>query len=348
MLNLNLEMNSESTGRERRPQPGYDLPARLCDLPIGTRFLSYSSAPSWGLPDEWQTGTLLWASQCGCEIWWDGDKAPTRCAAELDVYILDDPTLSPDEAEQAFWTYTQYTHSETGEGYTMNTEQVAGLTGAAKALIAQINFQYKGLVSALEGDNKAQAQTIMSRLDKKFYEAKQTHTPVPDPPTELAEYTPLVEAIERYKGQVKEESEAAQVKKESAQEKQNARAVAIEKHATEQATQKAERPKRTKPAGDAKLHPCLDGCGAMVKGNFAMGHDAKLKSLLLKLEKGEATPELIPEPCLDLVKLKAGEPIVERDHEGKPKGEPKKTWQIIEAPVRFPGRDDVKLTHRED
>jgi hypothetical protein len=43
---------------------------------------------------------------------------------------------------------------------------------------------------------------------------------------------------------------------------------------------------------------CLCGCGAEVSGRFAQGHDAKLKSVLLKVARHEAGPPAIPEEAL--------------------------------------------------
>lgn len=44
-------------------------------------------------------------------------------------------------------------------------------------------------------------------------------------------------------------------------------------------------PKAAKAPKESKMGPCLDGCGAMVKRptNFVPGHDAKFKSILLKV-----------------------------------------------------------------
>lgn len=43
--------------------------------------------------------------------------------------------------------------------------------------------------------------------------------------------------------------------------------------------------------------PCLCGCGRVVMSgrNFLPGHDAKLKSVLLKVERGELDESAIPE-----------------------------------------------------
>lgn len=83
------------------------------------------------------------------------------------------------------------------------------------------------------------------------------------------------------------------------------------------------------------LNDCLDGCGAKVKGNFAMGHDAKLKSLILKVERGEKAQSEIPDVAQDLIKFRKGE-VMEEVIDGK-----KVRTQLFEctqSPVKLPGR----------
>lgn len=52
---------------------------------------------------------------------------------------------------------------------------------------------------------------------------------------------------------------------------------------------KATKPARAKASsGDNK---CKCGCGGATGGNFVLGHDARFKGLMLKVERGELTPE---------------------------------------------------------
>jgi hypothetical protein len=103
--------------------------------------------------------------------------------------------------------------------------------------------------------------------------------------------------------------------------------------------------KAPKPNKEKVLKPCLCGCGTMVSGNFKMGHDSKLKSLILKIERGEEDMKLIPDIAQDLVKFKKGDLVTETDG----KGNKTKTQQYIctAAPVKFPGRPEVALTQRD-
>lgn len=342
------ERRAPMTGR------GYSFSVPLESLPIGTRFMLYTETPSWGLLDDMQFGTLLWVGSGSCEVWFDSAKEPCRVTGGMDVWILDEEPLGWELTEQYFWYNTNYPgkgiegRELTAEEKEQMAEQVAALSGQAKALIARYNYQLKTLQEALDSDNKAQASVIMTRLDKCILEAKQTNVPLPDPPEALAGYTPLIETLTKAREEQasKAQTAAAKIEAASGGDAKAARAIAVDRHKTEAKTEKAAR--EPKPKAEKKLRPCLDGCGAMVPGNFAMGHDAKLKSLLIKVERGEKPLTDIPEIVLDLVKIQKGEAIQERDGQGNPKGEPKQTYRITAAPVRFPGRDDVALTKRED
>lgn len=104
-------------------------------------------------------------------------------------------------------------------------------------------------------------------------------------------------------------------------------------------------PGAVKPKKDKVLQSCLDGCGQMVGGNFAMGHDAKLKSILIKIEKGELEQSAVPEIVQGIVKFKKGESedIIK---DGKKVGKIQH-MVLLAAPVRFKDRPELTLTTRE-
>jgi len=71
--------------------------------------------------------------------------------------------------------------------------------------------------------------------------------------------------------------------------------------------QQAEPPKAKQPKPKAKaepeppeLHPCICGCGKMVKGRYAQGHDAKVHSWIGQVEKGEMTEENLQAKGVDV------------------------------------------------
>jgi len=53
--------------------------------------------------------------------------------------------------------------------------------------------------------------------------------------------------------------------------------------------------RKSKTSSKAKaareMRDCACGCGGKTLGYFSMGHDARFKGWLLRIERGEATPE---------------------------------------------------------
>lgn len=79
---------------------------------------------------------------------------------------------------------------------------------------------------------------------------------------------------------------------------------------------------------------CLCGCGLETGGKFCPGHDARVKGMLLKVERGEMKAADLPATLVPHVKF-AGKSATA----GKEDGD----YRIIQAPVKFPGRDDIKV-----
>jgi len=61
-----------------------------------------------------------------------------------------------------------------------------------------------------------------------------------------------------------------------------------------QATAVSPGPRPPKVKKEKVLKPCGDGCGEMVGSNFRSGHDARYKSMVLKVERGEMKIEELP------------------------------------------------------
>jgi len=77
-------------------------------------------------------------------------------------------------------------------------------------------------------------------------------------------------------------------------------------------------------------HKCLCGCGRETSGLYAPGHDAKVKGILLKIERGN----LEKSDCPNTVA-----PFVKWSGQWKSKG-----FKLAAAPVRIPGRGEVENT----
>lgn len=70
----------------------------------------------------------------------------------------------------------------------------------------------------------------------------------------------------------------------------------------------ARKTKRAKRSGKVKFQPesCLCGCGGPLKKGrmFLQGHDAKLKSLVLRVKAGKAQRSEIPRAALPILRSK--------------------------------------------
>lgn len=166
----------------------------------------------------------------------------------------------------------------------LSLDQIGELTmatpnPAAANLIGRFKFQ----VIALAGDNAEKASTAEERIPKLLKESVDKGIALPAPSTfghEALDGHPLFESFKF--GEAKAKSTPAQNDEAKAAEANQASAEA-----------KAQKKSPTAKAAVAKKviepHPCLCSCGATLtgKGNFVPGHDAKLKSRLLKFERGE-------------------------------------------------------------
>lgn len=94
-----------------------------------------------------------------------------------------------------------------------------------------------------------------------------------------------------------------------------------------------------KPKKEPKLpttQDCLCGCGLETGGKFRPGHDARVKGWLSKVEQGkyEGGFDALPETL---------KPHVKMGGSAKTAGTENQTYRILQSPVKFPGRDDIKV-----
>lgn len=216
------------------------------------------------------------------------------------------------------------------------------ITMEAKAIVAlqkRYEFWHVKQNSALETENNEGFETATTNIAKCEEEAKEAGVTLAAPGAAKAAL-PEVASTTAGTGKTKSKS----VKGAEAVAAKTA-AVAADKAAG--TTPGATKVKKEKKA--PTLRPCLEGCGAMVAGNFQMGHDAKLKSLILKIERGEEGQETIPDIVQDLIKFKKAELEKVMDKEGKLK-ETIQHYTCTAAPVKLTGRaeGEFKLTKRTD
>lgn len=101
--------------------------------------------------------------------------------------------------------------------------------------------------------------------------------------------------------------------------------------------------KATPKKGEAKVakakklpstQNCLCGCQLETGGKFRPGHDARVKGWLKEVEMGKKKLSELPEPVQAVVKF-AGKAATA--------GKEGSDYRIVQSPVKFPGRDDIKV-----
>lgn len=232
-----------------------------------------------------------------------------------------------------------------------------------RTIVVRWNFQLKQLVGALEGGNDARAEQARKAIIKVADDA--TEQGMTSLPSEV-EFSPILQgdsvftldevarllvaapavAMSKNLGVSAGENErntsmATSVNEapvagsvQDGKQKAKAKAAAAKQTSGASTPAPAKEKKAPKPLND-----CLDGCGAKVKGRFAMGHDAKLKSLILKIERGDEARDTIPEVAQPYVSFVKGETEVQKIDGKDVKVQ---LYNCTKAPVRFPGRSDIE------
>jgi hypothetical protein len=218
---------------------------------------------------------------------------------------------------------------------------MATINPAAQNLLTRFKFQLQQL---LKGGDKQKA-TAIERLGKILTESteKSIQLPAPSGLGFGAVADNEVFADYEFAAVTQENSATPKVvgKPTKAQQGEATAAEAVAaakaKKAEKDESKAASKPKREKKV--IEPHECLDGCGQVLvtAGRFKPGHDAKLKSIIQKVERGELLMEDIPDAAQDLVKFKKGEELVEKDGKGKVVSKTQ-TYICIESPVKLPGR----------
>lgn len=213
-----------------------------------------------------------------------------------------------------------------------------------QAIVTRFKFQLKALQGALTDDNAKNVEIATKRLVAIKGEADAADFQLPAPSDvgfgSLDEQVAADGALSAFDGYEFAEAPAAapatngEVAAEDDPTMPKASKTAKERAKEAKAAKGAAGVKAPRVKKERVQKECLDGCGTLVYGKFAPGHDAKLKSLILKAERGEAAVSDIIGDAADLVKFRKGP--------APSKGE-KQTFICTQSPVKIPGRDDVKF-----
>lgn len=296
-------------------------------LTVGDRFACHFpvSLISDTEPDHVTCGTVLHLGVGSIEVITDGSRDTERWALEVPVFQIN-------EGERIIMA-TVKSVTPVAAPVAAQPSNLAGLKGSFLSRIAaQEKLKTAGLeAGTAEGMDKAakadekidaiRAEAEAKGVDLTTKAQAKANGHAPEPAATIA-------------APVKVKPTKAQAGDEAASK----RAAALAAHKAASATPRVKKEK--------VLRPCLDGCGAMVAGNFAIGHDAKLKSVIGKVERGELDRGDVPEVAQGLVKFIKGELMVSKD----PKTNVTTKTQLLictAAPVKIPGRDGFTVTMRE-
>jgi hypothetical protein len=212
--------------------------------------------------------------------------------------------------------------------WTMNSE------AQEKAIRARYQHQVGQLAKAREAGDEGKAEVVEAKVAAIVTEAEALgiNLAVEAKPVEAVVVAAKgakakVTTVGKGKVEVKEETEdrAAKLKEANAE-----RLAALRQ---KKAAQKEAKPKKEKKMEATR--DCLCGCGTETGGRFAAGHDARVKGLLLKVERGDEPKSAINETLAQYVKF-AGKSATA--------GKEGSDFRIAAAPVRFPGRPEIAYT----
>lgn len=318
-------------------------------LPPGSRFCMRTPAV-WGLPETRVYGELLWYNALRARVLLAGQtkeiafkdseekvrvfNADGSCETSWPLEITVEPleynqgaghAPNPDVRSQDYWQASE------GRLTTMDDSKVTQATG----IQARYDYNVKLLKKAQDAGDGAKAAVIESKLagllkeasDKditlKTMDAAEEQEQIRQEQTEDAAPAPPAAA----KKAVSSKPGATTKKPVSVRGAEQAAAMASIDKAKQKADGKAEPKAAAKPRSS---HDCLCGCGKETLSLFAPGHDARVKGIILKVERGDLDRDAIPDMCQPFVSFK-----------GKWKTD---GFTLTKSPVRIPGRPEIEHT----
>lgn len=223
-----------------------------------------------------------------------------------------------------------------------------------KALKAKYVFQTKALADATEAGDLAKAELAQGRIDAVIAEAEaaginlvtaatadsepRAQAASADKPSTPAPGTTTAAEKAQTEGSKLKEANAIRkadlAAKKAMADKAKADAKA-EKEAAKSEKQKQKEADRAARMANA-TRDCICGCGAETSGLFKAGHDARVKGILLNVERGT-----FPGGFAALAETL--KPYVVFDGDAETAGKDDSTYRLIQAPVKFPGREEIAV-----
>jgi hypothetical protein len=213
-------------------------------------------------------------------------------------------------------------------------------TAQATGIQARYTYNQKQLIKALEsGDNgkiellQGKIAAIVSEAEQKgvnLVDVDEDAAPAPKPKPTPAASKAVSASAPAVSGKAKVQAKLAATAKGSNNSNSSTKAAAADPEAAAAMTAldkgKDKAAGKKEPPKPRRTHDCLCGCGQETLSLFAPGHDARVKGILLKVERGELTRDAIPETVAPFVKFKGKHGT--------------KDFVMTACPVKIPGRSN--------
>jgi hypothetical protein len=201
------------------------------------------------------------------------------------------------------------------------TDQSSVSTAQATGIQARYTYNTKALAKALEAGDDAKIEMLQKKIEAIVSEAEGKGINLVD--VEEDKPKPAATAAPKPSGKAKVQAKLAAVVKPNGKAPDPEAAAAM--NALDKGKDKAAG-KKAEPKPLKRTHDCLCGCGQETLSLFAPGHDARVKGILLKVERGELTRDSIPESVAPFVKFKGKHGT--------------KDFVMTACPVKIPGRSN--------
>lgn len=198
-----------------------------------------------------------------------------------------------------------------------------------KALQAKYQFQTKALAEAEAARDESKVATAKSRLEQIEVQAGEAGVTI----ATLQEVPAAGVTTVTGKGATTKAPDAGG--KKTLKEKNAERVATL---AAKKAAKPKPAPKEKKEKALPTTYDCLCGCKTETAGLFAPGHDARVKGQLYKVERGEMEFTDLPAGIQALVKMAGRKATAGKDDSD---------YRVVQSPVKFPGREEIKLVDRE-
>lgn len=325
-----------------QPAPDTDTMVEVCELPDGARFRYpievFNERTKRMTLTGWSYGVKLWHNQSRVRVRLQGEQKQVAFAESNGKARVFESRGATEMNYPHCVRVVRVSEGEYNEAAYGRSERKVSMDGAqAIALQAKYDFQAKKRARAEAAGDQAQVDMVEQRLAVIRAEAEEKGVTLHDlatTTTHAASTSTTAEEADTTMAKTAKQTGDSKLKKANAERKARLTAKQEAKAADAKAVKAA---KPAKPAKEKKLaatRDCLCGCGLETSGKFRPGHDARVKGMLLKVERGDEAVTSLPESLRPYVKF-AGH--------AASAGKENSDYRIVKAPVKFPGRDEIEV-----